>query len=328
MKKLFALLLALCMIVALIGCGAKAESAPEDGYDSGYYTDDFTSESPMEDAPAMDAPATDVTEDVVVEGSGFSDLDIQAPKKDSSKLIYRASYDIETQDFTGSYNAISAAAQAAGGYISYEYIYGTKPETYGDSGRTAELELRIPTERYESFSLALSGSGTVVSKNSSVEDVSSQYYDTEARIEMLETRYSKLEEHMKNATDMNDIILLESEMSQILYELDILKGERRHLDDQIAYSTFNVTLYEVVKAGDVSTSGDVGERAGEAFSGTWKALGIFLEDTGVFLAGAAPVIIILAALAGVVGGIIILCIRVSKKRAAAKQAAKPADGEK
>ena len=44
MKKLFALLLALCMIFALIGCGAKAESAPEDGYDSGYYTDDYAAE--------------------------------------------------------------------------------------------------------------------------------------------------------------------------------------------------------------------------------------------------------------------------------------------
>ena len=54
-----------------------------------------------------------------------------------------------------------------------------------------------------------------------MEDVSEQYYDTESRISFLELRYAKLEEHLKQAEKMEDIITLEKEMAQILTDLDL-----------------------------------------------------------------------------------------------------------
>lgn len=94
-----------------------------------------------------------------------------------------------------------------------------------------------------------------------VQDVTEYYYDNEARIELLETRYAKLEEHLRAAEKMEDIIALEQEMSEILSELDALKGTRRHLDHQVEYSTLTIEISEVVRSSGVATSKEgVGSR--------------------------------------------------------------------
>ena len=305
MKKLCAVLLVFVLLAGLCGCGASSSksynAAPSEAaaYDAAVY-------EPEE--PALEK-----------EVGGLGEINVQSPIDNTSrKLIYTAYYTVNSTSFVSDCNAITAAVEANGGYISNKNISGKEPLEYGDSGRTADLVARIPVAKYAAFCNTLHGIGEITSENSSVDDVSTTYYDAEARIEMLEGRYAKLEEHVKAATDMEDIITLESEMSDILYQLDILKGEKRHMDDQIDYSTVTINLREVVKAKDVVVSKKgAGERAGDAFAETMSSLGVVLEDCFVDLVAALPVIVFLAVIAGIIVGIVLL-VRKGKKQKAKK----------
>lgn len=308
MKKFLTILLALFIIVGAFGCAAQT-SMQDNG-----------AEEPHA-APEESAVASSESGEIAGEsGGGIGDVTSHALVGGDRKLVYRASLEIQTGAFESDYNKIIDAAFAMGGYVAQESTSGSAPEAYNDPGRTADLTLRIPVEKYDAFMKELSGVGKTMNKNATVDDITEGYYDTEARIEMLEMRYQKLEEHLKAATKMEDIIELEQEMSQILYELDALKGDKRHMDNQVAFSTVTVYLYETVKSAELPVANeDLGGRIGEAFSATLKGMGTFFEGLLVFLIAALPVLLVLAVIGGVVIWIVVGSRRAKRKKREQKE---------
>ncbi|MCH5353914.1 MAG: DUF4349 domain-containing protein [Acutalibacter sp.] len=299
MKRYLCLLLALCFcLVSLSGCGSQGKGSQGTsisdaaGSDYGYDYDGAVENTELPGGISADA--------VVIAADP------------TRKLIYTAEVSIETEAYETDYSALVQSVKAVGGYVSNEEVRGAVPQHYGDVGRNSYMEARIPTDKFEEFMQTLNEVGRITSRSMNVDDVTDEYYDVEARIEMLEKRYAKFEEHMERATEMSDIIELENEMSQILYELDVLKGSKRHIDNRIEYSTVRIELREVVKAEAVTASeGNLGSRAGDAFLNTLQGMGVFFEDLFVFLVGALPVLIILGVLAVV---ILFLVRRSAKKR--------------
>ena len=292
MKKIMAFLLAGILILSLFACSGTPmnEAAPSQGA-----SQDTEAEAPAE-AP-LEA----------------GEVAIQAPQN-GQKLVYHAEYTLESRDFDADRQAILAAVKEQGGYVSLEQNTGRKPAQYGENGQNTQIEARIPSENYEAFCAKLEAVGEILHKNSSVEDISEEYYDTESRISFLELRYAKLEEHLKQAEKMEDIITLEKEMAQILTDLDILKGEKRHMENQVQYSTISIYLAENASAGLPAGNGDVGNRASDAFSGTMKGMGAFFEDAAVALAGAAPVLLLLVGIAGITLAIVLPLQRRKKRK--------------
>jgi len=311
MKRILCIVLAAALLLGLCACGSMRSSEP-------------SASSAAPEAPA--ASAYDYEAGMPVpepeEPSGGT-VDVKSPIDNGSrKLVYTADYRIASTQFEADLSAISQAVSAAGGYISDRSRSGTAPEQVGDSGRTATINARIPSENFESFCQALGGIGQTTSEDSHVQNISQEYYDSESRIKLLENRYARLEALLKDATKMDDILSIEREMSDVLSQLDVLKGNRRYMDDLVDYSTVEITVSEIVKAGDVVVSKEgTGERAGDAFTATWKALGVAFEEFIIFFVGALPVLIVLAVIAGVVLLIVFLARRGSKRRKAKKAAA-------
>lgn len=301
--KIIALLMTVLTVAVLaIGCaGSDAASTGSYYADSASYAKSapayaYATEAAYEE-PAeydyYDAPAAAMGEE---SGSGLNGLGEASYVENDRKLIYTSYYTIETKQFDRDYNAIIAAIDVSGGFLSSEDTYGTKPEAYGDAGRTARLTLRIPVGSYDTFLAAVEGVGNITQKSRSTEDVTTSYYDNEARIELYETHYDKLMEHLKNATDMKDIIAIESEMTDVLYTIDSLKGTKRHLDDRIAYCTVNINLNEVVEYTEIVVAKETfGERVKSSFMNVIKGLGRFLQGLAVFLISALPVVALIAA---------------------------------
>ncbi len=307
MKKAFLLILSLiCCTILICSCGAATES--------------YAPEMPAEDAMNMETDSEEYyEEEVAVEESetspGLGGLGGNIITNSDRKLVYTASYDIQTEEYEQDYISIINAASRYNGYVSNESTYGTKPVQQGDPGRMTEIELKIPVENYTKFTADLSGIGYITNKNQFVDDITTAYMDTESRINLLETRYDKLNQHLKQATKMEDIITLEDEMTQILYELEVLKGEMRGYDNLITYSTINIRLDEVVEITEMPVSKDsFWDRAGDGFMSTMAGVGAFFEGVGVFLVSAFPVLVILAILAAAV----IVIIKASKKGRAKK----------
>ena len=308
MKKTLALVF--CVIFALLALAGCAGAPKED---NGWYSQDYIAEAPADEP---------VEEPMGESASGVDGFATVTPAETDRKLIYTANYSIRTTEIEDSYKTIVDAVKQAGGYVSNEYTYGTEPEEYGDSGRSTSMTVRIPIENFDKFLATLGEVGEVTEKSLSTEDITDEYFDVDARIEMLEGRLERLKEHLNSATKMQDIISLEEEISNVLYELDSYKGSMRRYNDRIAYSTVNIDLCEVVEQGNVVISKKTfGERVGEDLMSVLTWLGNFFTDFAVFMIAASPIILILA----IIVLAIVLPITLTKKRRRAralKEAAK------
>lgn len=292
MKKYIAIITALLLALMLFaGCAAKSEESMDMGW-----ADEPAADAPME-APEAEYWADDaIMEESKAEG-GFDITDSQSKPVQERKIIYTAEYYITTEDYENDYQRIMDALDACGGYLSGENTYGTKPEEYGDSGRHSDLTLRVPVEHYNEFLDTLAGIGTVDNKIQSTEDVTTEYYDNEARIEFYEAHYEKLMDYLDKATEMEDILSIEAQIRDTLYTLDSLKGTRSYYDKMTQYTTVMIFLNEYVPSNTVVTSkSPLGQRLSEGLSDTFKGMGVFFEEFLIILVIILPWLILVGAL--------------------------------
>lgn len=79
------------------------------------------------------------------------------------------------------------------------------------------------------------------------------YQDTESRLKVVTTKEERILALLEKAEKIEDIIALEKELSEIIYEKENLKTNLMDLDDKIDYTTFYISLQEVQKVSDTET---------------------------------------------------------------------------
>jgi len=198
--------------------------------------------------------------------------------------------------------------EAAGGRVDGRTEYAA---TDGDQG-SAQLELRIPADKLTAVLEKLEALGRADEVTLSTSDVTVQSQDLDARISALRATIGRLNALVEQAKDIDDLITLESAISDRQGELESLEAQQRYLADQVAMSS--VSLYLRSDAEAPTTTPDTfwdGLSAGwNAFVGFWAGLLVVL---GVLL----PWLITLALIAAV----IILITRARRRRDAARTAA-------
>ena len=123
----------------------------------------------------------------------------------------------------------------------------------------------------------------------------------QARLESLETKRARLLELLEQAENMENIIALESELSDTIYEIESITGSLNRLNDRIAYSTINVYINEVRETTEpVALPKTLGERISQQFRNTITGIKNFGENFIVWVVGASPVLLILAVVAAVI----------------------------
>jgi hypothetical protein len=273
---------------------------------------------------APDAPdSTSISyEAESVEGSGGSAGYTTASGNvaDGRKITFWASVSINTKNFDADYRAINDYIIGSGGYVASEEL--TDYTSYGrNEGRRTYLSVRVPAEGFEPFLDQITTVGEVTNKSKNSEDLTRLYFDTEARIEMLELRKERLMQYILEADSAADIVEFERELASVLYELDQYQGYKRQLDQLVDYSTVDIYLTELITPETIGKDGELlGERASSAFSMSVTNVRRFLENTVVFIAGAIPVLFLL----GVFAAIIWAVLKVTRPKREKLQAARDA----
>ena len=299
MKKIVLVTVSAILALMLAACSPLADefaqSTAEYGYDDSadYYEEPAEYDAVTEETAVGDTVADseyDADSDYAVDNATSYVLETDR------KLIYTADYSISTDSFDEDYNKVLELMEKYGGYLESEYTYGSEPKTSYDYGRSSSLYLRIPVDNYDAFLNDVSNVGELESKNISSEDISERYYDIDARIKLLEERKARLEEYMAAADNVEDMMAVESQISDVLYELDSLKSDKKSIDGRIEYSQVTVNLRENVTTENIDESRkkDVGERANEAFNMGWTGVGEFFESFAIGFMAALPALIIAA----------------------------------
>lgn len=140
------------------------------------------------------------------------------------------------------------------------------------------------------------------------DDVSEVYYDTEGRLKTQEIKLERLQALLAKAEVMEDIITLESAISETEWQIENLSGTLRHYDGMVNYATVHVNLSEVYKLSNVEEVPDTfGQRMAAAFGDGWSSFLNGMENFAVALAYSWVWVIVLAA-------ILMIVVRVVRKR--------------
>jgi hypothetical protein len=180
-------------------------------------------------APAPPAQGTDVNA-----------LPATAAPTLSPMLIRTGTATVRVDTLERAIAALRGLAQRHGG------IVGAVTLSAGDlQARHATIELRIPSERFDSALGGLAPIGRVEGVNVTAEDVGEQFADLEARaanarrlearlIDLLERRTGRLEEMLQ----------VEREVARVREEIERYDGRVRYLRTRAAVSVLTVTLRE------------------------------------------------------------------------------------
>ena len=290
MKKSLSLLLALLMTLSLCACGASKSMAYESS----------ASEAPAAMYMSADTAAEADYGGFAVAGgaNAAGEAGSDAPETDPSKIIYSADATVETTDFDGSIAKLLALVEQNKGWIEASSMSGANYRSIarGSSyNRSASYTLRIPSDKFELLMGSLSEIGNVPYSHTYTENVTSQYYDTQARLTAYQTQETRLLEMMEKAETVSDVIAIEEKLTELRYQIESLQSTLKNWDRQISYSTICLEVMEVSEY-TPEPQQSYGQELWQALTGAFRDLGQFFKDLLVFLVSAIPTILVLTAL--------------------------------
>ena len=104
------------------------------------------------------------------------------------------------------------------------------------------MTLRIPDARLEAVMDSIGALGRVTSRSLTMQDVTAEVIDLEARLASLVAARDRLRLLQQRAESVADVVAVERELARVQGEIDSMTGRRDHLRDQADRSTLAVTL--------------------------------------------------------------------------------------
>ena len=227
-------------------------------------------------------------------GVGPSQAPVVGPK-----LARTAWLGVKVTNISKASAQVRAIAVAAGGQVLSESIvtasdptgsYGSPKGASGVSEdaavppvglNEARFTLSVPADKLDSALADLSSAnlGTVSYRSSQSQDVTATYTDTQARIEPAKDSIARVRALMVRATKLEQVVLLESELSRRQADLDSLQQQLADLDHRTTMSEVSVSLWTDEAAPQPDDNGFV--------AGIQKAWDSLLNSLVVVLTGLA-----------------------------------------
>lgn len=288
LNKLFAIALAILLSFSLLaGCGAIAPA------ENAGYNDDYASA------------------DKEVSLSKPSEESSQSSASLNQKLIRTVRINAETEDLDAILTQIDARISQLNGYVEAKQVYNGSAYS-SRSSRYAELTIRIPAASLDQFIDHVSENSNITSSNESTQDVTLSYVATQSRITALETEETRLLELLAKAETMDDLLLIESRLTEVRSELEEYVSQLRLYDNLVDYGTIHLSLQEVKTYTVVEEPETVWERISSGFMESLQDLGDFGVELFVFLIVALPYLVLIAVI--VVAVILLIKHRKRKKQ--------------
>jgi hypothetical protein len=283
-------------------------------------TQGSVSGTPAQDSPAQGFVGRDIAPDAntapggkAVPGAAESPADAAKPGAPvvgvGPKLTKSASLDLRVKDIAAAAARVRSIAAVLQAQVLSEQIGRGDPgdpvplqedsKTPGVSDGFGTLTLSVPADKLDTALDQLSKQvGTVLRRNTSSEDVTAQYVDTESRLKTMRASVDRVRALMARAKDIGQVVALETEMSRRQADLESLESQLAALKTSVERSTLAVSLSTPPSSNE--TVSDNGFLAGlhsgwDAFTasaaGLFKAIGAVLPFAVFFAAVGAPIVL-------------------------------------
>lgn len=268
-------------IFAATDSKGSAQEAGVNGAGGGMY--------PMEEAAEYEAYDTadgGISEEGTGQGAGI---------QEGRKLIQTVGLEVETKEFEQMMSSLETQVEELGGYIESMETYNGSSYSDYVSSRYANLTIRVPSGKLNSFLQTVSDIGNVVRRNDSVEDVTLSYVDMESRRNTLRTEQERLLTFLEKAETVEEIIALEERLSEVRYQLESMESQLRTLDNLIDYSTVELYVSEVRELTEVrQEEPGPGKRIADGFLRSLRDIGDGLMEFAIWFLTHIPYLVIWA----------------------------------
>ncbi|MDE7104413.1 MAG: DUF4349 domain-containing protein [Ruminococcus sp.] len=162
-----------------------------------------------------------------------------------------------------------------------------------DKWKSYSAVIRIPSEDYEAFCDDITKQGELRSKNASVENMSNEYYDLSADLEIYEAKEARYMERLSTITDEEYAISIEKELTDIQIEISRIKTRMNDIRTDVAYSYVYLTVNEVKEYMEEPVKTDTFlQRLGNTFSEASTGFLNFMEKLLFILIYILPYVIL------------------------------------
>ena len=290
----------------LSGCGSS---------DKGMYTaaTEEAVEYPMMDAQGAlyESKSTASFDENALENPDISENNVTDT---SRKLITTMNISSETENLDSTMSTVENKVKEFGGYIESSDIYNGSSYSGRTNNRNANLTIRIPASKLEDFISIVEGNTNITSKSRNVEDVTLSYVDTESRKKALQTEEKRLLEILEKAETVEDLITVESRLSEVRYQLESTEAQLRTYDNRVNYSTIYLDIREVSRYTPVQEKGPL-SRMAEGFVDSLHAVGDVFAELLVWIVIHIPQILVVAIVIVIIVIVLKKLIRKSSRKA-------------
>lgn len=267
-------------------------------------------------APGLDLAEGDVADEQARvdaeaaggEAAGSTVTSVDVTVLEDRSVIYTVELLVEVDDVAQAADDAAGIAARFGGYVQSETTFGLTPdpiplpeETFGEiapfpiEDSQAVVVLRVPAENHLEAADALEDLGETISRSRNAQDVTEEVVDVESRIETQQASIDRLQALLAEASDISDILAIESELSLRIAELESLQARQEQLTGLSTLATLTVTFTPpdtVVEEGTGFVAGlEAGWRAFvRAIELGLTALGALLPFVALFALLLAPVV--------------------------------------
>lgn len=291
---------------------AQKQSQADYGSDSSYNELKAKSAQPSAaGAPAVTESAHVAADGTPAVGSGSAEKRLMAGKDQAAqsngavpvqrKLITNGRVQLEVTDFDSAYAKIIKAVEKYQGYVENSTFSNSPKDTpLLEQNHSGRLTIRVPAGQFNALLEEVKQVGTVVFREMGSQDVSTEFYDTQARLRNWKQQETRLLEILKQAKNVDEILRVEGELQRVRQEVEVMESRIKTLGNLTEMATLELEINQVnsKKAIQIQKSRNVFPRAAEAFIGTINGLLDVLGKTVVFLGELGPVLIILAVVIG------------------------------
>jgi hypothetical protein len=161
-------------------------------------------------------------------GSGIPEVSKVIKTADLSIVVAPAS-------FGAKFQAATEIAERLGGFV----------ESSSEQARSGHLVMRVPARDFDEARRQLKALGiSVVRETIDGQDVTSQFVDLKARLEILQARKDALVKLLHEASSLETILRLQNVVDDVLTRIEELKGEIHLINDRTSNATISLAMRE------------------------------------------------------------------------------------
>ena len=231
----------LSLLVLLAGCGGGSDAGQTAAAGAADSAGDKA--APAADAGSVQA-ATNQTKPVAVPRS----------------LIRTAALQVQVSDVKRATTAAERLVVEAGGEVTDEEL------DLQSEFPTASLRLRVPPARLTATLDKLSSLGDEQSRKLGTDDVTDQVVDLDSRMATQRTSVARVRALLGRASNLNDVVRIEAELSRREADLESLQARVRALSGQVEMSVVTLDLTNRAEPAQAATVGFM-----DGLRGGWEA---------------------------------------------------------